>query len=340
MKSLRILTGHHAGVQVPLKKSGASIGSDEECDVQITDWKPTPVVIKINDKQEASLHSNTVTSQNVKVPNPYIEMHDFMPHRFGDIVICVGPVSGVWPSDISILGMLSWPKTITRQRFSPISLTAGSIVAATLVMLSAIASDNARPFKETELRATTSLLAQVENALVASGVNGLAARKVESGVQIDGIVVDLSSVSRVHTALAQVDKERVSHRYVIATDIIRAINDAVGVATVQASYKGAGVFTVTGHTANLDNLLSTIQRVNADFGSRIARIEVDVIEDTISKGKRTLAVMASGGIQYVEGTNGTKHFSMIAPSISENSELQHVPELSPALPTLSRKMEP
>ncbi len=340
MKSLRILTGHHAGVQTQLKQQSYSIGNNDDSDIQIIDWKHAPVVVEINDEGKVTILTKIDMLASINTSNSPTVILDFMPHRFGDIVLCVGPVAATWPSDLSILGRLSWPKIATRQRFSPIFLTAGSIIAATLVMISAVASDSVRSVATAKSRATASLLAQVENALITSGADGLVARKAERGVQIDGTAADSAAVIRLRAALDQFDSELVFHRYGIATDIIRAINDAVSTISVQVNYKGAGTFLVTGHTSDLDRLLSTIQRIRSDLGLRIARIDVNVVESTVLKGNRTSAVMVSGGIQYVEAANGTKHFSVITPIVDINSTLQPMAEPSPTLSLSSKKMDP
>jgi type III secretion protein D len=340
MKSLRILTGHHAGVQTQLQNSRNSIGNDEAADIQITDWKCASVIIEVNGENQAGMLFKTKELNKTDTLNVPITMFDFMPHRFGDIVICIGPTADKWPSDLSMLGKLAWPKVVTRKRFSAVSLTAGSIIAAALVMISAIASDSVRPLVSAKLRATASLLAQVENALVVTGIQGLSAREFQGGVQINGVIADSTAAIRLRAELDQFDSKLVFHRYVIATDIIRVINEAVGAASVQSSYIGAGVFKVTGRTMDIDRLLATIQRIKSDLGSQIIRIDVDVIEDVVSKGKHTSAVMVSGEIQYVQAVNGTKHFSILAPSDNSNNSQTPTTELSPLPSTLPKNMEP
>jgi type III secretion protein D len=340
MKSLRILTGHHAGVQTQLRNSSNSVGNDEAADIQITDWKCASVIIEINGENQVNMLTKTEVPNNTDTLNVPITMFDFMPHRFGDIVFCIGPTADKWPSDLSILGKLAWPKTVTRKKFSAVSLTAGSIIAAALVMLSAIASDSVRPVVTAKLRATASLLAQVENALAISGTQDLSAREFQGGVQINGVVADSTAAIRLRAALDQLDSKLVFHRYVIATDIIRAINEAVGAVSVQSSYIGAGVFKVTGRTTDIDRLLATIQRIKSDLGSQITRIDVDVIDDVGSKTKHTSAVMVSGEIQYVEAINGTKHFSIITPSGKGDNSQTPTVELSPVLSTSPKNTEP
>ena len=47
MKLLRILTGHHAGAQVLLEPGTYRIGTDDDADIQITDWRGVDVLLSV-----------------------------------------------------------------------------------------------------------------------------------------------------------------------------------------------------------------------------------------------------------------------------------------------------
>jgi type III secretion protein D len=313
MKSLRILTGHHAGAQLCLSNQQQRIGSDEEADIQISDWQHVSVILETDEVSKMTTVLEMQGPSAATAQNTLTTMLDFMPRRFGNVVLCVGPNDATWPNDLAMLERLMLPVAKVQRRFSTGLMVAGGAVTAAFAMISAIASGGVQPPNMTKTSKAESLLVRVKAALQASGAAGLEIRQVEQGVQVEGMVADSSAASRVRASLHEFDNQHVLQRYATATDVIRAISDAAGSVGVHVDYLGAGAFVVKGHTADLGRLRDTMQRVRIDLGTRVTRIDVTATEDSAPVHNRTAAVLAAGGMQYVEAANGTKYFSIVTP---------------------------
>lgn len=318
MKSLRILTGQHAGAQLCLTNNSLRIGNDDEADIQISDWQHISVVLETDNVSNMTTALEINGSDIAVATNTLVAMTDFLPKRFGNVVLCIGPTDATWPSDLAMLERLMLPVAQMRRRFSTRLAVVGGSITAALAMISAIASGGVQPHVATKAPQAEPLLARVNAELQASGAVGLQARQVGHVVQVEGMVADPVAASRAKAALQVFDNQLVLQRFATATDVSRAINDAAGNGGVQVEYQGSGIFVVKGHTSDLERLRDTMQRVRVDLGARIARIDVLVTEDIEPRRNRTAAVLAAGGIQYVEAANGTKYFSIVAPLANEN----------------------
>jgi type III secretion protein D len=109
MKQLRVLTGRHAGTQLMLSASMYRIDSSEQADIQLTDWQSEPLVLELQETD--SVVTVTFTSQAADESQPAARelLADFVPKRFGDVVLCVGPMHAQWPSDVELLELLMRP---------------------------------------------------------------------------------------------------------------------------------------------------------------------------------------------------------------------------------------
>lgn len=325
MKSLRILTGQHAGAQLTLSNDLQRIGNDDEADIQISDWQHISIILEVDNVNNMTKVLEVEGSKTATETNPLVTMKDFFPRRFGNVVLCVGPAGIAWPSDFAMLEKLMLPVTQVRRRFSTSLVVLGGAITAGLAMISAIASGDVQPYVASKSPESEPLLARVNAALQASGAVGLQARQVAHVVQVEGMVADPAAASRAKAALQAFDNQLVLQRYAMATDISRAIGDAAGSIGVQVEYQGSGVFVVRGHVANLARLRDTLQQVKTDLGGRVVRIDVVATEDVATGRSRTAAVLTAGNMQYVEAADGTKYFSIIAPVTSEVLETSTTP---------------
>ena len=91
MKQLRILTGLHAGVQLRLTRRQYRIASDEDADLQISDWAHAPLLLTFEEEGSdvsPALHLIADDGTPARTTAGALGLlEDFLPRRFGDIVL-------------------------------------------------------------------------------------------------------------------------------------------------------------------------------------------------------------------------------------------------------------
>ena len=86
---------------------------------------------------------------------------------------------------------------------------------------------------------------------------------------------------------------------------------------LNVSYLGEGVFAVGGASTDLDRLRGSVQRIAADLGPLIKRIDLVASELPPPERVRIGAMLAADDLQYVQTGDGTKHFSISASAARE-----------------------
>jgi len=104
MRQLRVLTGAHAGVQLTLGEGNWRIGAHEPVDICLDDWDDAPMVIEVRPADAGALVTwrRSEAAQQRAWP-------DLQALRFGDVVLCIGPSSKPWPSDMALLQSVMQP---------------------------------------------------------------------------------------------------------------------------------------------------------------------------------------------------------------------------------------
>ncbi|UXH78276.1 secretion protein [Roseateles amylovorans] len=336
MKQLRILTGLHAGAQLLLTRRHYRIASDEEADLQISDWDQPALILMFDEAVDPmGDHEGSAVSLALHVSgndgqpaSPLGRLVDFMPRRFGDIVLCAGPDGAAWPSDMTLMQALMAPPPVqaprqsasTRMKVGAVvcvaALTAGlAIVVSTQTVASATATAPIRP------------LERVQRALSTAGVLGLTVRQIDRRVVVEGLLPDSAATARVRAALQPFGEDQLLHRYAAASDLVRQIGDALNQPGLRVSYRGQGVFAVEGQSPDPAQLQNEARRVATDIGPLVARIEVLATETLPTSRARVGAMLNDDGLQYVQTADGIKHLSLRTPvaDTSSNTEPASAP---------------
>jgi type III secretion protein D len=314
MKQLRILTGVHAGAQLALKRQQSRVGSDDDADVQITDWSDAPLTIVV--EGEGAGEQLSLLQQEDGAPARRVGvLDDFVPRRFGDVVLCAGPAQAGWPSDVEL--MRTWMRGSGRSARvlrSSSKATWGAALGAVVMLLGGLAAVVSGQSATSASPPPPSALERVQHALGAAGVVGLHAKQVDRRVVVEGLLPDSAQVARARAALLPFGENVLLHRYAAATDVSRQISDALHSATVSVVHAGNGVFKVQGQTDDVPGLREDVARIAADVGPLVARIDVEV-QEALPVGRVRLGAMWHGdGLQYVQTADGTKHLSLQTPT--------------------------
>lgn len=330
MKQLRILTGVHAGAQLVLKRREYRIAGDEQADIQLTDWDDTPLTLAVEDKGthvQLALHHRDEGAPHRQVG----VLEDFVPRRFGDVVICAGPADGAWPSDVDL--MATWMRGSTRglNALRPTARLTWGALGAAVMLIGGLAAVVSGQTATSATMAPPSPMERVQQALRSAGVAELQARQVDRRVVVEGLLPDSTQVARVRAALQPFGEDVLLHRYAAASDVARQISDALNNPGIAVTYSGKGVFKVQGQTGDTARLREDVARIAADVGPLVTRIDVDVAEALPAGHARVGAMLHGDDLQYVQTADGTKHLSLQTPA--EDGALPSGGGLSPSHPT-------
>lgn len=327
MKQLRILTGQHAGVQLRLTRRHYRIASDEEADLQITDWTQPALLLMFEEEGSDVSPALHLIDDQGQPADLLGRLQDFLPRRFGDVVLCAGPDAAAWPSDLTLMDALMRPagqdtrhpgaghdaaaagsisRSVHRPRWMISAVVAG---AALLAAMSAVLSTQtaASPTPRPDP------MEQVAGALRQAGVQGLVVRRVDQRLVVEGLLAGSAEMARTRAALQPFGEQQLLHRYASAADIVRQIGDALNRPGLQVEYRGQGVFAVVGESTDPTGLRDEVRRISADIGPLVRRIDVTV-EQTLPTARVRMGAMLGGdGLRYVQTADGTKHLSLWTP---------------------------
>jgi type III secretion protein D len=110
-KQFRILTGCHAGARLNLQYGIWTIGSDEQADVQISDWEGETMFLEYRSDGTVTMTPPPGKASSSRIAQTLL---DWMPSRHGQTVFCVGPADAEWPSEVSLFEKLLHPVTVEK----------------------------------------------------------------------------------------------------------------------------------------------------------------------------------------------------------------------------------
>lgn len=326
MKQLRILTGQHAGVQLRLTRRHYRIASDDEADLQITDWTQPPLLLMFEEEGSDVSPALHLIDDQGQPADLLGRLQDFLPRRFGDVVLCAGPDAAAWPSDLTLMDALMRPaaQDVTRQGAGTAAAAAGRLSRSTRPrwMISAVVAGAALLAAMSAVLSTQTAasptprpdpMEQVAGALRQAGVQGLVVRRVDQRLVVEGLLAGSAEMARTRAALQPFGEQQLLHRYASAADIVRQIGDALNRPGLQVEYRGQGVFAVVGESTDPTGLRDEVRRISADIGPLVRRIDVSV-EQTLPTARVRMGAMLGGdGLRYVQTADGTKHLSLWTP---------------------------
>ena len=317
---LRILTGRHAGARVLLDSQQLTIGSDDDADIQITDWSDDALILETEDANV--FYSRATTDLNAaKTPFPVLNAR-----RFGSVVLCIGPADASWPSELTLLQEMMAPSPANAANIAADGATSAtaairtgpqrrhahlarialiSLAAASLVAWHAYPTTPVITAPDPQL-----LLDRLQIALLQIGLSDVHGHRANNDIVIDGFVRNREEQSRLQQWLDGHPGPWRSHVY-NANTIAQAMDEALGVQSLQVSYVGHGVFRISGTTANSNAIKQRIAQIATDFSDQIAGIEwgLTTIDPQRQLPRTYASALAQHGLYYVETPDGTKHFN-------------------------------
>ncbi|MBR8176369.1 HrpD5 family protein [Burkholderia ambifaria] len=335
MKALRVLTGTHAGAQVRLTSGTYRIGATEHLDVCISDWTVEDIELCVGEDGVARICS--ANGDEVLVA-------DFVAVPFGDVVLCVGPDGEAWPRDLDLLAGL-WktaeppaadtapeadadrdapdrdpahadepgaahapaasPKVPWRTAVLALACTAaiGGIAVAGVMFAGTQSSEAASVRFDAD-----ALARQLQEALHREGLGDLQATARKDSVAVRGIVTSADESAKAQRIMDSLARGKVRREYDVAQQDVDNIQQSLAGTGAAVSYQGHGIFRVSGNVQSMTTFRTLIAGVRADLGDNVKRVDVDVKEaQALAPDVEYTAVIATGGLRYIETPDGTKH---------------------------------
>ena len=319
-KLLRILSGRHAGGSLQLGIGEHTIGVDADNDIVITDWTAPTLVVKV--------------VAGVAAAEAASGLAELRPVRFGDVVVCIGPAEGIWPSDLELLAQLFEPPALLASpaagvrypRKSTAYALCGGVAAVIAFCLVAVIVQ-ARP--QLPLQAASSIASasrNVQQAIDRAGVRGLQVRNDASVISIDGMV---DTPEQSHIALSAISALSLSidirPRFAVVEELVESIRSSVGLPQAQITHLGSGVFSFHVESADPDGTRAAISRVAADLAPSVQRI--DLVVTQLKTSHRNINVTSSfsdGDMSIVQTKNGAKYFGLTPAEIALPAQAEAV----------------
>ncbi|MGU8077338.1 MULTISPECIES: HrpD5 family protein [Burkholderia] len=312
MKTLRILTGTHAGIQARLTPGRYRIGAADDTDICITDWDEDDVFVELDAHGAVSARRADAAAPDQSV----VWIPDFVAFPFGTTVLCFGDEDAAWPPDIELLAGLYHgtgdrpaggehaPRAKRRTR---LLLAAAAVVALLAAGGSVIANvwpdrGNVPPPPDAH-----SVAARLERQFRDARIAGLRVRAQGDTVVVDGIVDETSQDIAARALLARADYHAIARQYDVAHDDVASIEESIGIDGVRVRYAGDGVFDVTGVAPSIARLQEALGQLRADLNANIRRLDVNVTEAPATSGVLYSAMLDVGATRYVQTTDGVKH---------------------------------
>jgi type III secretion protein D len=335
MKALRVLTGTHAGAQVRLTSGTYRIGANENADICITDWTVEEVELVVGEDGVTRLLS--ANGDEVLVA-------DFVAVPFGDVVFCVGPDDAAWPRDLDLLAGL-WqtaeppatdqpaalgaaesqhgaaadsaveddrvpPEVISRKvpwRAAMLALACTAAIGG--IAVTGVMFAGAQPSEAASVKFDPHALAkEIGAALHREGLGDLSVTAHNDNISVRGMVTTADDSAKVQRIIDSLAQGKVRREYDIAQQDVDNIQQSLAGTGAAVAYTGHGVFRVSGNVQSMTTFRSLIAGVRADLDSNVKRVDVDVKEAQVPVPDiEYTAVVATGGLRYIETPDGTKH---------------------------------
>ncbi|KVL13717.1 hypothetical protein WS95_04215 [Burkholderia sp. MSMB1826] len=308
-----------------------SIGAEPEVDILITDWSEGTMQLVANSE-------DTLMIGMRNDPSSAIVMEDFVPQRFGDVVICAGPFDASWPSDFQLMERMFSPHVerrkydgeeadgiapagppplyaLNRERRSPwaragiAALLVGSMGAAAMALPT---GKNSQTTTQPQTRPTISDVRQV---IAQMHETDLTVTQQPDGFVVTGIVSNTANARTLHAALRALAVNRLDWSVRTGDEIANALAESLHEPNVQVRYVGQRRLEVSGAARRPASVRDVVDRFRSDIGPLVSNINVSVdrTDDLIVAGNVDSA-LSSDTVKYVETSDGTKNFLSDIPS--------------------------
>ena len=302
---LRILTGLHAGAELPLNQGKYAIGSDPECKIIISDWPFEKSEFSIIDSGWG-LFSVAFADPEVAAPFGINQ-----PRLVGGVAIAVCDGSGETPrlSDLELLSTLLAPVAppiVKAPRVNKwlVAVTAGTFVVVGAIVLQSPKSVAAPAPHKTEVSA----IGQVKDILAKLNYREIHTTADGEVVTVEGLLNSQDEQQRLTDQLSMLKNAKIRNRYAVAADIEAAITDAIATKGVSVKHLGGGQFEVLGELSDAAKVKLDLNRLKADLGPIVTSIKFKDAKAVAITDKYSENLQNNQGYQFKLASDGVKYF--------------------------------
>lgn len=312
-KLFRILSGRHAGGSLQLDVGEHTVGAGADNDIVITDWTAPTLTVQV--QVPVQVQAGVVVAE---VAGGLVELK---PVRFGDVVVCIGPAEGIWPTDLELLAQLFEPPVLPvipaagvryPRKTTAYALCGGAVAVIAFCLVAVIVQ--ARP--QSSLPAVSGLTSASRNlqqAIDRAGVRGLQVRNDASAISIEGMV---DTREQSHLALAAINDLSlgidVRPRFAVVEELVESLRSSVGLPLAVITHLGGGVFSFKVESADVETTRAAISRAAADLAPSVQRIEAAVTQaKTAHRNVSVTSTFSDGDVSIVQTKDGAKYFGLV-----------------------------
>jgi type III secretion protein D len=327
-KRLRVLSGRHAGACLELGPGEHTIGAAHDNDIAISDWTAPTQVLYVD--EHGGVHVQGGGSGLVRADAPGItagtdllagSLRDLQPASFGDIVICMGPADGNWPTDLQLLARLFAPpvKAVSAikprpRRAAAYAASGGAAVVVAFCLVAVMVQ--ARPQLEARTLVRGAAASEgLRQALAERGIRGLQVRNDGGVISVDGMVETREQGRIAHGLIAELQATADARpRFAVVEDVAESIRSSVGLPSAVITYLGDGVFSITAQVVDPESARAAISRVAVDLAPAVKRIDVALDQTEVNrKAVSVLSTFSDGDVTVVQTKDGSKYFELSKP---------------------------
>ncbi|WP_118182910.1 HrpD5 family protein [Paraburkholderia phosphatilytica] len=326
-KEIRLLTGRHAGARIKLNPTLTRIGHDDEADIQISDWDLPAMQLSHHEDGRLSIADAAGHGDAVM-------LDDFVPQRFGNIVLCAGEAGAAWPSDIALLETLLAPAAApvaavtetaevsaietpmvaavaARKRHTArnVGLAGVALLAIGCVGIALPAVLQPRPAAEIRGEAPQLTATMLQSALTRLNLADVEVKPQGGRFTIVGIVPDSTSEAMARNVLERIAAGRLDWRIGCVDEIVRSTQESLHDAALTVRYLGKREFAVAGVAKNANAARATLEEISGDLMPMVTRIALQFTSDDRMAAPADIeSLLAVDDLQYMVSSDGTKHF--------------------------------
>lgn len=314
---LRILTGMHAGAELRLGAGSYRVGSDDDADIRISDWRGVDVQLIVDDSglvsarrlepepqaesDEASLDENAQASVDAAAQAPApapadeasdeastidpgtVLLVDFVPMQFDETVLCVGPADTIWPSDLELLStLLTKPEPAPRiaassSRRKIVGIALACSMLGSIIVIGSVLITMAVS-RAAAPHDAADLAVGVNRELTAAHLDELHARIQGSRVIVNGMVGNSEEDAAARALLSRLAPNAIARQYDIAQIDVRTLEESLNTPGLQVKYAGNGVFEISGSITNPSDVNARLARMRHELSPNIKQLRVQVAQ--------------------------------------------------------------